>query len=126
MTGTDQFTGNMAATSSVGGVSAIDDQPDTTFNPLPLIVTAAVLLLLVGQVAVWYGQQVSVPRYCDDRQGTLLRLREVLSEERPAGDGARRQHLIAAKLLFLVPRRSDEALDDYLERVEIAVGRQCR
>ena len=126
MTGTHRYTGNTAATSPAGRVSARDQPPAASFNPLPLIAVVLVLLVLVGQLAIWYGRQVSVPRYCDDRQATLLRLREVLTEKRPAGDGARRQHLIAAKLLFLVPRRSDEALEDYLRRVEVSVESQCR
>ena len=126
MTGTRRYAGNTATASAAGRVPAIDEQHAARFKPLPLIVTVLVLLLLIGQLAIWYGRQVSVPRYCDDRQATLLRLREVLTEERPAGDGARRQHLIAAKLLFLVPRRSGEALDDYLGRVEVTVENQCR
>jgi len=126
MTGTHRYTGSTAAFSPANRLPASGQKPGRAFNPVPLIVTTLVLLLLIGQLAIWYGSQVSVPRYCDDRPGTLQRLREVLTEERPAGDGARRLHLIAAKLLFLVPRRSGETLDDYLGRVEVSVESQCR
>jgi len=54
------------------------------------------------------------------------RLQRVLTEERPAGDDSRRPYLVAAKLLFLLPRRSDEAVSAYLDRVAQRVREQCR
>ncbi len=96
------------------------------FRPLRVIVPTLALLLAVSLWIQWYTQAVSLPRYCDDPAGTLVLLERVLTEERPAGSDARRPYLVAAKLIFIVPRESDEALGHYLDRVHRHLIETCR
>ncbi len=96
------------------------------FRPLRVIVPTLLLMLAVSLWIQWYTRSVSLPRYCDDPAGTLVLLRRVLTEERPAGEDQRRPYLVAAKLVFLVPRESDEALEHYLPRVAGRLAEICR
>ena len=96
------------------------------FKLMPVVVT--VLLLLLG-IATWanrYSANVSVPRYCKDPQQAVHYLEKVINETRPAGDEARRPYLIAAKLLYLMPRHSEESIENYLSRVGETIRRECR
>jgi len=69
-----------------------------------------------------------MPRYCEDPVQTLERVRRLLTEQKPADDDfdARRPYIVAAKLLFLVPRTGDEESETYLLRVRQHLERQCR
>ncbi len=96
------------------------------FRPLRVIVPTLALLLAVSLWIQWYTQAVSLPRYCDDPAGALVLLERVLTEERPAGEDARRPYLVAAKLVFIVPRESNEALGHYLARVRQHLIETCR
>ncbi len=87
------------------------------FNPWKIIIFVTIALLTISILSNWYAQQVTLPRYCDNPEQTLHLLQKILTEERPAGEEARRSYIIAAKLLFLVPRKSEETLPDYLDRV---------
>lgn len=100
--------------------------PGSGFNPLWLIVPTLVVLLAVSLWIQWYSRAVSLPRYCDDPAGALVLLERVLNEARPAGSDTRRPYLIAAKLIFLVPRDSDEAIEHYLARVRQHIADVCR
>ncbi len=93
-----------------------------------LRITGVVLLsmLLISAWARWYGQQVSIPRFCENPQSTLQHLEKVLREERPAGNEARRPYIIAAKLIFLLPRQSNEETPVYLDRVRTYIQDACR
>ncbi len=93
-----------------------------------LRVTGAVLviMLLISVWARWYGQQVSLPRYCENPQGTLQYLEKVLVDKRPAGDEARRPYIVAAKILFLLPRRQGEGQVAYLDRIRTYIQDTCR
>ncbi len=93
-----------------------------------LRVTGAVLLimLLISVWARWYGQQVSLPRYCENPQSTLQYLEKVIEEKRPAGDEARRPYIVAAKILFLLPRNSEEEQTAYLSRIRTYIQDTCR
>jgi len=91
-----------------------------------VIVPTLVLLLAVSLWIQWYSQAVSLPRYCDDPVGTLVLLERVLTEARPAGSDKRRPYLIAAKLIFLLPRESNEELGHYLARVRQHLTEICR
>ena len=57
---------------------------------------------------------------------TLDYLEKVIIESRPAGDDPRKPYLIAAKLLFLVPRQGDEPVEVYLARVETYLQKSCQ
>ena len=99
---------------------------DKPFNPLRVAVPVLMTLLAISAFSQWYARSVSLPRYCDDPSRTLARLERVLADERSAGDGSRRPYIVAAKLLFLVPREADEAQAPYLERVRQHLQAQCR
>jgi hypothetical protein len=96
------------------------------FRPVPLVLVALAALLLVSLASRWYAGQVSLPRYCEQSELVLQRLAAVMSETRPAGEGARLDYIVAAKLEFLVPPTADEPLDAYLQRVRRRLEQQCR
>ena len=88
----------------------------------------AVALVLIGvfQAAEWYARQVSIPRYCGNPDATLELVRETLSEQRPASETGTRPYVVAAKLIYLVPRRDREPIGDYLARLRLRIAESCR
>lgn len=96
------------------------------FHAIRLMSAAFAALLLVSLASHWYAGQVSLPRYCEQPEIALQQLAAVLSETRPAGEGPRRDYVVAAKLEFLVPPASDEPPDVYLRRVRRLLEQQCR
>lgn len=96
------------------------------FRPVRLVLVVLVALLLVSFASDWYAGRVSLPRYCEQRELVLQRLAAILTEEGPAGEGAHRDYIVAAKLEFLVPRTADEPLDAYLQRLRHRLEQQCR
>lgn len=101
------------------------DEQKAPFRPLRLILAILMILVAISFAAQWYGRNVTMPRYCEDPAGVLERVHEVLTRERPAGDGDRKPYIIAARLTFLVPRKSDEPLDVYLQRLQAHIDQQC-
>lgn len=95
------------------------------FNPLQVIVPVLLLMLSISFAARWYSQQVSLPRYCEDPDQALIYLQQIITETRPAGEASRRPYIIAAKLLFLLPRESNETDPVYIERVKQHLRIQC-
>ena len=100
---------------------------ETRGNFRPLRMILAILLLLVGIsfAAQWYSRNVTMPRYCEYSADLLDRVRQVLTEQTPAGSGDRKPYIIAARLTFLVPRKPDEPLNTYLSRLQRHVEQQC-
>jgi len=98
------------------------DRKQSGFRLLPVVVIVAAVLLIIPVWLNWYSTAVSLLRYCADPQQTLTHLRQFLTEPRPAGEESRRPYLIAEKLLFLLPRQTDEA---YLRRVENYFQKKC-
>lgn len=96
------------------------------FNPLGIVLVALVILVGISLWSRWYAEAVSTPRYCEDTEQTLKTLAKILTEERPVADDSRAPYLVAAKLLFLVPRRSEEPVADYLVRVHTHLDSYCR
>jgi len=96
------------------------------FNPPALIITVLAISIFIGLGASWYGERVALPRYCARPEAALTRLRALITDPRPAGDAPHQPYLIAAKLLFLVPRHGNEPLEDYLARVRGRLEAQCR
>ncbi|RKZ36850.1 MAG: hypothetical protein DRQ49_07275 [Gammaproteobacteria bacterium] len=97
----------------------------STFNPWKIIIFVALALLSISFFSTRYAQQVTLPRYCDNPEQALYLLEEILTKERPAGDETRRPYIIAAKLLFLLPRQADEPISNYLNRVRQHLQKQC-
>ncbi len=96
------------------------------FFPLRIVISVLLVMLLISFWVSWYTEEVSLSRYCNDPQQTLERLQDVLQNPRPAGDGSRFNHLVAAKLIYIIPRNSEESIANYLERVQIRLTRHCR
>lgn len=95
------------------------------FNPLQVIVPVLLLMLSVSFAARWYSQQVTLPRYCEDPEQALNYLQKIITETRPAGEASRRPYIIAAKLLFLLPREAFEPDQAYIVRVQQYLRKQC-
>jgi len=103
-----------------------DFENPKVFRPWILILTITATLLLVPFWSHWYSDHVSLPRYCKNPELSLQQLEQVLREKRPAGDGARKPYIIAAKLLFLIPQDSNESIPAYLSRVREMLRAQCQ
>lgn len=106
--------------------SAAGEPHGAGFRPVGLVLFVLVALLLVFNTSDWYAAQVLLPRYCQQPELALQRLAAVVATSSPVGAAARRDHMIAAKLAFLVPRTADEAQDVYLARVRGQLEQLCR
>ncbi len=98
-------------------------------TPLHLVAgfaVAALVLIAVFDAAEWYAERVSIPRYCESPEATLERVRETLSQQRPASDASTRPYVVAAKLIYLVPREDGESLEGYLARLRVRIAETCR
>ncbi|MES9823549.1 MAG: hypothetical protein ABW127_03885 [Candidatus Thiodiazotropha endolucinida] len=96
------------------------------FRPVKLILVILLILLSISMAAQWYGVNVTMPRYCQYRGDVIGRVQQVLNKKKPAGEGDRKPYIIAARLMFLVPRRNDEKQNDYILRLQQHIDKQCR
>ncbi|MCU7893044.1 MAG: hypothetical protein KZQ78_16165 [Candidatus Thiodiazotropha sp. (ex Ustalcina ferruginea)] len=99
---------------------------ETPFRPVRLILVILLILLSISMLAQWYGMNVTMPRYCQYPGDVIGRVQQVLNEKQPAGEGDRKPYIIAARLMYLVPRHSDETQDDYILRLQQHIDKQCR
>ena len=95
------------------------------FNPLKIIIPVFLALLFISLMSQWYANNVSLPRYCQDPQKALQSLEGLINDSSRLKDEQRRQDMIAAKLLFLHPRLSDESSEDYLQRLRYLMLSEC-
>jgi hypothetical protein len=96
-----------------------------TFKPWLIIIFVGFALLSISFLSRCHIQQVTLPRYCENPEQSLHLLEEIITKERPAGDETRHPYIIAAKLLFLLPRQADEPLTTYLNRVRQHLQDKC-
>ncbi|MBT3012235.1 MAG: hypothetical protein KUF77_06445 [Candidatus Thiodiazotropha sp. (ex Lucina aurantia)] len=96
------------------------------FHPVRLILIILLILFSISMAAQWYGENVTMPRYCQYPGDVIGRVRQVLNEKEPAGEGDRKPYIIAARLMFLVPRHNDEKQNDYILRLQQHIDKQCR
>ena len=84
-------------------------------------------MLFISQAIKWYSTSVTLPRYCEDPELALHHLEEIISKPEPAGDTreSRRPYIIAAKLIYLVPQKSNESIENYLHRVRTELSQRC-
>ena len=88
-------------------------------------VAAALVLIGVFDAAEWYAGKVSIPRYCGSPDATLELVREAVSERHPASEAGTRPYVVAAKLIYLIPQRDGEPVDDYLSRLRLRIAESC-
>ncbi|MCP3933410.1 MAG: hypothetical protein GY705_30440 [Bacteroidetes bacterium] len=96
-----------------------------SFNPLKVIIPILIALLSVSVMSQWYASNVTVPRYCKTPEQTLHNLKDLLDENSNIDNSKRRQHMIAAKLLFLHPRQENESKVDYIQRLRYQLINKC-
>lgn len=83
-------------------------------------------MLLIFDAAEWYADNSALPRYCENPAGTVERVREILSSAAPMGGNSKRPYVVAAKLIFLVPREDAEPMQSYLARLRRRISETCR
>lgn len=95
---------------------------------LPFWLVVAGLLWGVTQWMDWHSAQVTLPRYCrEPREALLERVGRVVREARPAREEeATRPYVLAARLVFLIPRRAGESDSAWLDRLKSRLEAQCR
>jgi len=97
----------------------------TSFKPVRFIIAIFLIILLISQAIKWYSHSVTLPRFCEDPELALHYLEEIVTKRSPAGDDPRRPYIIAAKLIYLVPKQADEPVNDYIHRVRRDLNQRC-
>lgn len=106
---------------------ASDDAPPSPgFRPLRLLAVVLAVLLLIGVGSRWYADEVALPRYCGQDEPALQRLAAVVATGAHLDPATRREHMVAAKLAYLLPRHADETIDAYLQRLRHHLLARCR
>lgn len=88
-------------------------------------ITAAILITVFSG-AEWRAENELLPRYCDNPKAHLDIVRQILTKKTPAGDQTRRPYIIAAKLLYIIPRQDEEPVDNYILRLQSEIYGRCR
>jgi len=83
------------------------------------------MLLFVFNSAEWHAEEVSLPRYCDDPEHHVQLVGEILNNENKIGTENRRPYIIAAKLIYIIPRQEAEPLESYLTRLLQRIYASC-
>jgi hypothetical protein len=86
----------------------------------------SVAMLLIFDSAEWYADNSALPRYCENPAEAVAHVREILTDPAPGAQEPKRPYVVAAKLIFLVPREDAEPLQTYLERVRARISEKCR
>ncbi len=90
-----------------------------------VFVIAAAVMSFVFSSAEWYANEAAVPRYCEDHENVIKRVRLILTRNEPVGSGSKRPFIIAAKLIFLVPKKAEESTASYISRLTRHIDRVC-
>ena len=93
---------------------------------LAVFFITGVAMLLIFDAAEWYADNSALPRYCENPAGTVERVREILSSAAPMGGNSKRPYVVAAKLIFLVPREDAEPMRSYMARLRRRISETCR
>ena len=104
-----------------------DEFVPTKFKPVRFIFIILLVMLFISQAIKWYSTSVTLPRFCEDPEASMHHLEELITKRTPAGEGrvARKPYIIAAKLIYLVPQKSNESNKDYLYRVRGELSQRC-
>ncbi len=93
---------------------------------LAVFLFTSVAMLLIFDAAEWYADESALPRYCENPAGTAEHVREILSSAAPMSGKSKRPYVVAAKLIFLVPREDAEPMQSYLARLQGRISETCR
>lgn len=93
---------------------------------LVVFTITAAILISVFHGAAWRAENELLPRYCDNPEQHLEYIRQIITQETPAEGETRRPYLVAAKLLYIVPRDDGETIDNYISRLNDEISRSCR
>ena len=91
-----------------------------------VFVITAMILISVFRGASWRAENELLPRYCDAPEKHLELVRQILTKETPAEGETRRPYLVAAKLIYIIPREDGESVDNYIARLNHEITRSCR
>jgi hypothetical protein len=108
-----------------GRLSTLDTNQAKRFNPVAVVAVILIAVFLISRWAVWYGNAVSIPRYCAEPEHAVDYLRAILSHSVVDNEN-RRTAMIAAKIQFLLPREPDEPVAAYVERVRRELNNRCQ
>lgn len=86
--------------------------------------TTAVMLFIFNS-ADWYANKSALPRFCENPGQAVAIVEEILTSPNPGQGEKRRPYIIAAKLIFLVPREANEPMPDYLVRLRSRISQTC-
>ena len=92
---------------------------------LIVFVLTAVVMLFIFNSADWYANKSALPRFCENPAQTVAIVEEIMTSPTPGEGKERRPYIIAAKLIFLVPRKEDEPMADYLPRLRSRISESC-
>ena len=92
---------------------------------LAVFLFTSVAMLLIFDAAEWYADNSALPRYCENPAETVAHVREILANPAPGAGKPKRAQVVAAKLIFLVPREDAEPLQSYLERLHARISEKC-
>lgn len=104
-----------------------DEFVPTNFKPVRFLFIILIIMLLISQAIKWYSTSVTLPRFCEDPESSMHHLKALITQRTPAGEGrvARKPYIIAAKLIYLIPQKSNESNDNYLYRVRGELSQRC-
>ena len=78
---------------------------------LAVFLFTSVAMVLIFDAAEWYADTAALPRYCENPAAAVEQVREILSSPEPADGKPKRPYVVAAKLIFLVPRLNVRVLE---------------
>lgn len=105
----------------------LDDFKPAKFKTIPFILIILLIILFISQAITWYSRSVTLPRFCEDPELALHHLQEIITRHTPelVGRESRKPYIIAAKLIYLVPQKSNESIEDYVHRVRRELSQRC-
>ena len=104
-----------------------DEFKPTKFKTIPFMLIILFIILFISQAIRWYSSSVTLPRFCEDPELALHHLQEIITRHTPelAGREDRKPYIIAAKLIYLVPQKTNESVEDYIYRVRRELSQRC-
>jgi len=101
------------------------DKGKNVHRILIVFVLTAATMLFIFNSADWYANKSALPRFCEKPVQTVAIVEEILTSPTPGEGKERRPYIVAAKLIFLVPRKEDEPMPDYLLRLRDRISNSC-